>query len=99
MYLGRIVEIGPVDEVFERCVHPYTKALLAAVPDVTPSSGKERPILGGDVPSPLNPPSGCAFHPRCPHAIDKCRAEMPLLTDVRPEHRAACHVFAEGKQA
>jgi oligopeptide transport system ATP-binding protein len=92
MYLGKIVEITDRRELYENPLHPYTKALLAAVPIPDPVLEAERPrtVLMGEVPSPLNPPSGCVFHPRCPIAIDRCRGEIPPLREVSPGHWAAC---------
>jgi oligopeptide transport system ATP-binding protein len=92
MYLGRIVELGPAAEVFERPLHPYTKALVSAVPIPDPEREKQRQriILSGDPPSPLNPPSGCAFHPRCAHANAECVRLVPALEDFDPERQAAC---------
>jgi oligopeptide transport system ATP-binding protein len=89
MYLGKIVESGPAVEVIERPRHPYTQALISAIPRVH-ADGRERVVLAGDPPSPLNPPAGCAFHPRCPHAVERCRAGTPVLTAVDPHHHAAC---------
>ena len=94
MYLGRIVEIGPTEDLIERPMHPYTRALLAAVPVpiVTPGPRKPRAPLTGDVPSPVNPPSGCRFHPRCPISTERCRTEEPTLVGRGPSGRAAaCH--------
>ena len=92
MYLGKIVEITDRTSLYEAPQHPYTKALLSAVPIPDPEveGRREHIVLGGEVPSPLNPPSGCAFHPRCPIAIDRCRGEVPELREVKPGHRAAC---------
>jgi oligopeptide transport system ATP-binding protein len=92
MYLGRIVELGPAVEVFERPLHPYTKALVSAVPVPDPAREKTRKriILAGDPPSPLHPPSGCAFHPRCSYAIDCCKSEVPGWVDFNVERRATC---------
>jgi oligopeptide transport system ATP-binding protein len=92
MYLGRIVEIADRQALYEEPLHPYTRALLSAVPipDPVVEAGRERPILGGEVPSPLNPPSGCVFHPRCPIAIAECSRTVPELREVRPGHWAAC---------
>ena len=92
MYLGKIVEITDRLELYDNPLHPYTKALLAAVPIPDPVLEAERPrtVLMGEVPSPLNPPPGCVFHPRCPIAIDRCRGEVPPLREVTAGHRAAC---------
>jgi peptide/nickel transport system ATP-binding protein/oligopeptide transport system ATP-binding protein len=92
MYLGRIVEIGPKAQVYGAPHHPYSQALLSAAPNPDPDSPKRQIILKGDVPSPSNAPSGCAFHTRCPIAFARCRTERPALRDVAPGHWAACHV-------
>ena len=91
MYLGRVVEAAPAEEVFRRPNHPYTRALLAEVPRI---EARKRAFAGvkGEIPSPLNPPSGCHFHPRCPHAFDRCRVERPALKPVAPGHTSACHL-------
>ncbi len=94
MYLGRIVEIGTTDDIFDRPVHPYTKALLSAVPVPDPESTHERQILEGDIPSPLTPPSGCHFHPRCPDCEAVCKTETPRLIALSDSHRASCHIHA-----
>jgi len=92
MYLGKIVEITDRKSLYDAPLHPYTKALLSAVPIPDPAleAQRERVVLGGEVPSALNPPSGCVFHPRCPIAVDRCRGEVPELREIRPGHRAAC---------
>jgi oligopeptide transport system ATP-binding protein len=92
MYLGRIVELTDRKSLYDDPQHPYPRALLAAVPIPDPEleQRRERVVLGGEVPSPLNPPSGCVFHPRCPIAIDRCPREVPELREVKPGHRAAC---------
>jgi peptide/nickel transport system ATP-binding protein/oligopeptide transport system ATP-binding protein len=90
MYLGRIVEIADKNELFGNPRHPYTQALLASVPAADPRSKRLKPMVDGDVPSPVNPPSGCAFHTRCRHAIDRCKMERPLLRDVSEGHLVAC---------
>ncbi|NIA14006.1 MAG: dipeptide ABC transporter ATP-binding protein [Nitrospiraceae bacterium] len=97
MYLGRIVEVGPVDAIFARPVHPYTKALLSAVPVPDPMRVHERQILEGDMPSPIAPPPGCHFHPRCPDCEAQCRRADTHLVEIEPEHSAACHVHAPPK--
>ena len=91
MYLGKIVELGPAVEVIERPKHPYTRALVSAIPTPNPDveRSRQRIVLAGDPPSPLNPPAGCAFHPRCPYAQEKCRAAVPLLTLVG-DREVAC---------
>ena len=94
MYLGRIVEYGTVDDIFERAVHPYTKALLSAVPVPDPDIVRERQVLRGEMPSPIDPPSGCRFHPRCPDCQEACKSREQVLTEVRPGHLVACDVFA-----
>ncbi len=93
MYLGKIVEITDSDELYANPLHPYTISLLSAVPipDPVADRSRKRIILAGDVPSPINPPSGCPFHPRCYQAIDVCRAETPKLRNVGGDHWAACH--------
>jgi oligopeptide transport system ATP-binding protein len=92
MYLGKIVEVADRRELYDNPLHPYTKALLAAVPIPDPAieAQRARSVLIGEVPSPLNPPSGCVFHPRCPIAVDRCRVELPPLREVTPGHWAAC---------
>ena len=93
MYLGKIVEIAGRDEIFRDPHHPYTRALLSAIPSVTPAAKVERIKLPGEVPSPVNPPGGCAFHPRCPYAKDICRSNEPPLEKGQGGHAVACHVF------
>ncbi|HNF94006.1 MAG TPA: ABC transporter ATP-binding protein [Anaerolineales bacterium] len=94
MYLGVMVELAERDELYENPQHPYTKALLSAVPVPDPRKERERKrvILSGDVPSPINPPSGCRFHPRCPIAVDRCKAEVPEWREIKPGHHVACHL-------
>ena len=94
MYLGKSVEYGPKAAVFERPAHPYTKALLASTPTLDARARRERITLKGELPSPLNPPSGCAFHTRCPYAIERCRTEVPALLPLG-DVRVACHRAAE----
>jgi oligopeptide transport system ATP-binding protein len=93
MYLGRIVESADAAELLHRPLHPYTQALISAVPVLDPDSRRKRIILSGEVPSPINPPSGCAFHPRCPWAEPRCKSIAPALREVRPGHKAACHLI------
>jgi peptide/nickel transport system ATP-binding protein len=93
MYLGRIVESGTRAEIFAHPRHPYTRALLSAVPIADPRERKPRVALGGDVPNPVAPPPGCAFHPRCPYAEPVCRTERPAFTTGTGHHGVACHVF------
>ena len=92
MYLGRIVELAPTRAVFAHPQHPYTEALLSAVPVPDPTVQRKRIILAGDVPSPIELPEGCRFHTRCPYAFDRCRVEEPALKEVLPGHFAACHL-------
>ena len=92
MYLGKIVEIASRNEIFNKPLHPYTIALLSAIPIPDPTAKRNRILLKGDVPSPLNPPSGCRFHPRCEYAEERCRVEEPALRELRPGHQVACHL-------
>ena len=92
MYLGRIVELADCDELFDNALHPYTRALLEAVPVPDPSveAGRRFRPVKGEVPSPIHPPSGCVFHPRCPIAVESCSRMRPELREVRPGHWVAC---------
>ncbi|MFA7665768.1 MAG: dipeptide ABC transporter ATP-binding protein [Burkholderiaceae bacterium] len=92
MYLGEMVEIAPKKSIFAAPLHPYTEALLSAVPVPDPKARRKRIILAGDVPSPMNPPSGCRFHTRCPYVMDRCRVESPALRELAPGHWVACHL-------
>ena len=92
MYLGKIVELTDKQSLFANPQHPYTEALLSAVPVPDPQAQRKRIILAGDVPSPVEPPSGCRFHTRCPYAFERCRVEEPPMKEVRPGHVVACHL-------
>ena len=98
MYLGRIAELAPAETLFTTPRHPYTRALMEAIPDLD-MTGRKRIPVGGEVPSPISPPPGCPFHPRCPLANDRCRAEVPALLSARgtPESVVACHAVEEGR--
>jgi peptide/nickel transport system ATP-binding protein len=91
MYLGRLVEEGRTEDIFGDPNHPYTKALLREVPKLEDRKAAYNPIKG-EIPSPLDPPSGCHFHPRCPHAMLRCREEVPRLREIAPGRRSACHL-------
>jgi peptide/nickel transport system ATP-binding protein len=91
MYLGRVVETGPAEAVFAAPAHPYTLGLLAAVPRLERRRAGFHPVRG-EIPSPLDPPSGCHFHPRCPHAVARCRKEAPITREIAPARRIACHL-------
>ncbi len=99
MYVGRIVELGETEELFTSPKHPYTAALLSAVPEPDPRTRTKRIVLQGEVANPAVPPSGCYFHPRCPHAIDVCRTQAPAFQEISPRHLVACHRAAELKLA
>ena len=92
MYLGRIVEIAPARKLYTSPRHPYTEALLSAVPIPDPAVKRKRVVLQGDVPNPIRPPAGCHFHPRCPHVMERCKVETPLLREIEPGRKAACHL-------
>jgi oligopeptide transport system ATP-binding protein len=93
MYLGRIVELAGRDAIYSRARHPYTQALVSASPVPDPDVKRQRVILEGDVPSPISPPPGCHFHPRCPSAFARCGEETPALQEVEPEHAVRCHLY------
>ena len=99
MYLGHLVEITKSNELYDDPLHPYTEALLSAIPitDYYEEMKRERIPLKGEVPSPLHVPAGCPFNPRCPYATEKCRKEVPTLTEVKKEHFVACHKYSEVK--
>jgi oligopeptide/dipeptide ABC transporter ATP-binding protein len=92
MYLGKIVEYTDKQTLFTNPLHPYTEALLAAVPVPNPRVKRKKQLLQGDVPSPINPPPGCTFHTRCPYAEARCHSEIPALREVSPGHQVACHL-------
>ena len=98
MYLGRVVEIAPTQDLFRSARHPYARMLLDAVPDLA-MSGRARKMVEGEIPNPIDPPPGCAFNPRCPAVMDRCRREVPALAAVPPAraHEVACHAVAEGR--
>ncbi len=93
MYLGKLVEIAPKRELYANPLHPYTQALLSAIPVINPEKKKERIILQGDVPSPINPPAGCRFCSRCFKEMDQCKLNVPVFKEVSPNHWVACHLF------
>jgi peptide/nickel transport system ATP-binding protein len=93
MYLGGLVEIADKKSLYAEPLHPYTQALVSAIPEPDPRKKKQRIILQGDVPSPIDPPKGCAFHPRCIHAMAECSQTKPALKEVRPGHQVACHLY------
>ncbi|KAF0820492.1 MULTISPECIES: ABC transporter ATP-binding protein [unclassified Cytobacillus] len=94
MYLGRLVEITTSDQLYDKPLHPYTKALLGAVPIPDPALKKDRELLTGDIPSPQNPPAGCAFHTRCKDCMAICKTDRPQLKEIEPGHFAACHLYS-----
>lgn len=93
MYLGNLVEIANKEGMYTTPLHPYTQALISAIPEPDPRKKKRRIILEGDVPSPINPPAGCPFHPRCPFAKTECKEIKPVLKEVKPLHKVACHLY------
>lgn len=95
MYLGKIVEIGKKESFFEKPLHPYTQALISAIPETDRKLRRERIVLKGDIPSPINPPSGCRFHTRCPYVLDICKVTEPRLEEQRSDHFVACHLYKE----
>ena len=99
MYLGKIVEEAPPDELFTNPLHPYTKALISASLPAHPRKQREEIVLSGEVPSPLNPPSGCTFHPRCPFAMPHCSERVPVYENVEADHKVACHLYESSGSA
>jgi peptide/nickel transport system ATP-binding protein len=95
MYLGTLVEVAPTRELFRAPKHPYTRALLSAIPSLDPDENQNRQHLEGEIPSPLNPPSGCRFHTRCPSAIDRCKTEIPIAEQAGDDHTVVCHRWRE----
>jgi peptide/nickel transport system ATP-binding protein len=96
MYLGKLVEVADVQTLFTRPQHPYTRMLLDAIPDLD-MSGRPRTPVAGEVPNPIDPPSGCTFHPRCPFANERCRTEVPVARAAKTGARVACHAVEEGR--
>ena len=93
MYLGKLVEVTDRDALYDEPLHPYTQALISAIPVPNPRAARDRIILKGEIPSPLNPPAGCHFHPRCRACMDICRTERPTMREVKPGHHVACHLY------
>jgi oligopeptide/dipeptide ABC transporter ATP-binding protein len=93
MYAGKLVETGECDAVYSEPLHPYTEALLSAALPLRPSAPRQRIVLAGEVPNPMNPPSGCRFHPRCPRAMAECRSQEPEWREVKPSRLTACHLY------
>ena len=92
MYLGKVVEFAPSGELYKNPLHPYTRVLISSVPVADPDKQRKMTVLKGDVPSPINPPSGCSFHPRCPIAVEKCSSVEPELRDAGGGHLVSCHL-------
>jgi oligopeptide/dipeptide ABC transporter ATP-binding protein len=93
MYLGQIVEYAPTETLYTTPLHPYTKALFSAALPAHPDVQREEIVLSGEVPSPIDPPAGCRFHPRCPVAVEQCASIAPALREVEPQHTVACHLY------
>lgn len=99
MYLGKLVEVAGSDDLYRSAAHPYTEALLASIPELEPDRASDHRPLSGELPSPLNPPSGCRFRTRCPYAQERCASEEPLLREIAPGHQVACHFPLDGPKA
>jgi peptide/nickel transport system ATP-binding protein len=97
MYVGKMVELAPTKELYTTPLHPYTEALMSAIPLPNPKKREKRVLLTGEVANPANPPSGCYFHPRCAYCIDRCRTEEPVFEEITPGHFAKCHRARELK--
>jgi oligopeptide/dipeptide ABC transporter ATP-binding protein len=95
MYLGRVVEQGAAESIYDAPLHPYTRALIAAIPEMDTGAAKPEALVAGEIPSPRNPPTGCHFHPRCPFAVEQCQTVEPVLEEVRPAQWVACHRWRE----
>ena len=93
MYLGQIVEYSPTEELYDNPLHPYTKALFSAALPAHPDIQREEIVLTGEVPSPIDPPKGCRFHPRCPFVMDKCSVDIPVQKDLGNNHKVTCHLY------
>ncbi|KUO75392.1 MAG: hypothetical protein APF77_13445 [Clostridia bacterium BRH_c25] len=93
MYLGKIVEMGTVEEIFNNPAHPYTKALLASAPVPDPFSKREKEVMKGEIPSPVSPPAGCSFHPRCSYAMGICSEKKPFIQSINENHKVSCHLM------
>ena len=93
MYLGNLVEYGSTEDIFKNPLHPYTKALFSAIPVPDPTAERNRIVLGGSIPSPANPPSGCKFHTRCEHCMERCKVEAPVQREIEPGHFVVCHLY------
>jgi len=98
MYLGKLVELADSEKLIDNPLHPYTQALIAAIPIPDPTAKKAEVKIKGEIPSPINPPPGCRFHPRCPYVFDRCKVEEPKLKEVEPGHFVACHLYDKGDQ-
>jgi len=98
MYLGEIVEMAPTEELFNNPKHPYTKALLSSIPVPDPNKNQEITMLEGEIPSPMNPPSGCTFHPRCPFAMEECKVQQPVDNKMGEKHQVRCHLYNHQNQ-